>query len=140
VVQIAVLLALAVASWRVRASARAAIALAAMAPVLFLLLNRVFSPQYLVLMVAAWAIAGAILLEGRREQLVLGAGVMIATTANALVYPYTLHQANLWRVASAAMFVAGLSVSLWLVARATRLRDAQASAVRRGAPVAVASP
>lgn len=140
VVQIAVLLALALALWRARASARAAVALAAMAPVLFLLLNRVFSPQYLVLMVAAWAIAGALLLEGRREQLVLGAGVMIATTANALVYPYTLHQANLWRVASAAMFVAGLSVSLWLVVRATRLRGEQASAVTRRAPVAVASP
>jgi len=139
VVQIAMLLALAVALWRARASARAAVALAAIAPVLFLLLNRVFSPQYLVLMVAAWAIAGALLLERRREQLVLGAGVMIATTANALVYPYTLHQANLWRVASAAMFVAGLSVSLWLVIRATRPRGEQVSAVTRRAPVAVAS-
>ena len=56
---------------------------------------------------------------------------MLATTANALVYPYTLHQANLWRVASAAMFVAGLSVSLWLVARATRLGGAQAERGRR---------
>jgi uncharacterized membrane protein len=139
VVQIAVLLALAVASWWVRASVRAAVALAAIAPVLFLLLNRVFSPQYLVLMVAAWTIAGALLLDGRREQLVLGAGVMLATTANALVYPYTLHQANLWRVASAGMFVAGLSVSLWLVARAARLGGAQASVAKRRVRVAVAS-
>ena len=140
VVQVAMLLALAVAAWRVRASVHAAVALAAIAPVLFLLLNRVFSPQYLVLMVAAWAIAGALVLDGRREQLVLGAGVMLATTANALVFPYTLHQANLWRVASAAMFVAGLSVSLWLVARATRLGGAQASVATKRARVAVASP
>ena len=139
-VQVAVILALALASWRVRANVRAAVALAAIAPVLFLLLNRVFSPQYLVVMVAAWAIAGAVVLEGRREQLVLGAGVMLATTANALVYPYTLHQANLWRVASVAMFVAGLSVSVWLGARATRLGGAQPSVATRRARVAVASP
>jgi uncharacterized membrane protein len=139
VAQVVALLALAAAAWRVRASARAAVAVAAMAPVLFLLLNRVFSPQYLVLMVAAWAIAGALLLDRRREQLVLGAGVMLVSTANALVYPYTLQQANLWRVASAAMFVAGLAVSLWLVARATRLGAAQASEVTRRERVAVAS-
>jgi hypothetical protein len=139
-VQVVVLLALAVAAWRVRASARAAVAVAAMGPVLFLLLNRVFSPQYLVLMTAAWAVAGALLLDGRRDQLVLGAGVMLATTANALVYPYTLQQANLWRVASAGMFAVALSMSLWLVTRATRLGGAQASEAARRARVAVSSP
>ena len=44
-----------------------------MAPVFFLLLNRVFSPQYLVLMLVAWALAGALLLERRSDQLRLGA-------------------------------------------------------------------
>jgi uncharacterized membrane protein len=139
VVQVVVLLALAVAAWRVRASARAGLAVAAMAPVLFLLLNRVFSPQYLVLMVAAWAIAGALLLEDRREQLVLGVGVMLATTANALVYPYSLHQGNLWRVASVVMFAAGLSVSLWLVARAIRLGVGEATRAARKVRIAAAS-
>jgi uncharacterized membrane protein len=139
VVQAGVLLALAVVAWRVRASARAAVAIAAVAPVFFLLLNRVFSPQYLVLMVAGWAIAGALMLDSRREQLLLGAGVMLATTTNALVYPYTLHQANLWRVASAVMFAAGLSMSLWLVARAIRSGGVQTNETARRARVAVAS-
>jgi hypothetical protein len=139
VVQAGVLLALAVVAWRVRSSARAAVAVAAVAPVFFLLLNRVFSPQYLVLMVAGWAIAGALLLNSRREQLLLGAGVMLATTTNALVYPYTLYQANLWRVASAVMFAAGLSVSLWLVARAIRAGGVQTSETAGRARVAVAS-
>jgi len=139
VVQAAVLVALAAAAWRVRASARAGIAVAAMAPVLFLFLNRVFSPQYLVLMVAAWAIAGALLLESRRDQLLLGAGVMLATTANALVYPYTLHQANFWRIASAVMFAAGLSVSLWLVTRAIRSGGVQMNETEGRARVAAAA-
>ncbi len=55
---------------------------------------------------------------------------MLATTANALVYPYSLHQGNLWRVASVVMFAAGLSVSLWLVARAIRLGGQAADAAR----------
>jgi hypothetical protein len=138
-VQVVTLIALAFAAWRVRANARAGVAVAAMAPVLFLFLNRVFSPQYLVLMVAAWAIAGSLVIEGRREQLVLGAGVMVATTANALVYPYTLYQGNLWRVASAVTFAAGLSVSLWLVARAIRLRSGQAGEAARRERVAFSS-
>lgn len=140
VVQAVVLLALAVAAWRVRASPGAAVAIAAIAPVLFLLLNRVFSPQYLVLMLAAWAVAGALVIDRRREQLALGAGVMLTTTANAFVYPYTLHQANLWRVASAVVFATGLSVSFWLVKRAARLGAAEATeAAARRERVAVAS-
>lgn len=129
VTQVVVLIALSVVAWRVRASARAGIAVAAMAPVFFLLLNRVFSPQYLVLMLAVWAIAGALLLQGRREQLALGLGVMAATTANALVYPYVLHEGNLWRLASAGMFAVALALSVWIVLRALRLASAREPAV-----------
>jgi uncharacterized membrane protein len=126
--QAIMLLALGVAAWRVRASARAGVAVAAMAPVFFLLLNRVFSPQYLVLMLVAWAIAGALLLECATDQLLLGLAIMGATTANALVYPYTLQQAGLWRLCSAAMFALGLWLSAWLVWRAIRLSGSHASA------------
>ena len=140
VMQVAVLLALAVASWRVRASVHAAVALAAIAPVLFLLLNRVFSPQYLVLMVAAWAIAGALLLEGRSEQLVLGAGVMARHDGERARLPVHAAPGSLWRVASVVMFAAGLSVSLWLVARrAIRLGGAEATQAARKVRIAVAS-
>lgn len=118
VVQAGSLLALGIAIWRVRASAPAGVAVAAMAPVVFLLLNRVFSPQYLVLMLVAWSIAGALVVDGRREQLGLGLAIMAATTANALVYPYTAFQLGLWRLASAAMFVIGLATSAWIVVRA----------------------
>jgi uncharacterized membrane protein len=115
VVQALALTGLGIAAWRARGSLRAGIALAAMAPVFFLLLNRVFSPQYLVLMLAAWCIAGALLVERPREQLVFGGAVMAATTANALVYPYTLNQHGLWRLASAVLFVVGLGASAWVV-------------------------
>jgi hypothetical protein len=119
-IQALVLVAVALAAVRARVSLRAGVAIAAMAPVLFLLTNRVFSPQYLVPILAAWAIAGALLLESRREQLVLGVAAMAATTANAFVYPYTLHALGTWKVASAFLFASGLATSVWLVARASR--------------------
>jgi hypothetical protein len=118
-----VLIGVGLAVWRARASLRAGVALAATAPVLFLLLNRVFSPQYLVLMLAAWAIAGALLVESRREQLALGVAVMAATTANAFVYPYTLHELGLWRLASALLFAVGLVTSAWLVWRSLSIAN-----------------
>jgi uncharacterized membrane protein len=120
VVQALTLAGLGIAAWRARGSLRAGIAVAAMAPVFFLLLNRVFSPQYLVLMLVAWCIAGALLVERPREQLMFGVAVMAATTANALVYPYTLQQHGLWRVASAFLFVVGLGASAWVVWRSSR--------------------
>jgi uncharacterized membrane protein len=125
--QVVVLLGLGFTAWRVRTSLRAGVAVAAMAPVLFLLLNRVFSPQYLVLMLVAWAVAGALLLEGRTEQLALGVAVMAATTANALVYPHTLFQHDLWRAASAALFLVSLATTAWIVARAVQLAGARIS-------------
>jgi|GEM_PF-3920643 len=132
--QVVALLALCFVAWRVRTSLRAGVAVAAMAPVLFLLLNRVFSPQYLVLMLVAWAVAGALLVERRVDQLVLGVAIMAATTANALVYPHTLFQANLWRAASAAMFLVSLATTAWIVARAVQLAVARESAPA-GSPV-----
>jgi hypothetical protein len=55
VLQLALLVALAAGAIAARFSLRAGVAVAAMAPAIFLLTNRVFSPQYLVLMLAAWA-------------------------------------------------------------------------------------
>jgi hypothetical protein len=127
IAQILVLAALGFAAWRARASLRAAVAIAAVTPVVFLLVNRVFSPQYLVLMLVAWAIAGALLVESRKEQLALGVAVMAATTANALVYPYTVFQFGLWRLASAALFAIALAISVWLLWRALERSGAQGS-------------
>ncbi len=130
-IQALILVALAAAAVRARGSLRAGIAIAAMAPVLFLLTNRVFSPQYLVPVLAAWAIAGALLLESRKDQLVLGIAAMAATTANAFVYPYTLHALGLWKIASALLFAIGLATSAWIVMRALR-RSSLAGTVRHG--------
>jgi hypothetical protein len=127
VAQVLVLLALGFAAWQARASLRAGVAIAALAPVVFLLVNRVFSPQYLVLMLVAWTIAGALLVESTREQLALGLAIMAATTANALVYPYTLFQFGFWRLASATMFAIGLATSVWLAVRAVQRSSARES-------------
>jgi hypothetical protein len=127
VVQILLLAALAVAAIRARGSVRAVAAIAATAPVLFLLTNRVFSPQYLVLMLAAWAFAGAVVLESRRDQLALGLLAIGATTANAFVYPYTLYQHNLWRLASAALFALGFVACVGIVWRALSVSRVDAS-------------
>jgi hypothetical protein len=118
VAQAAILAALGFAAWRAKTSLRGGVAIGAVTPVVFLLVNRVFSPQYLVLMLVAWAIAGALLVESRREQLALGLTIMAATTANALVYPYTVFQHGLWRAASALLFLVALAASTWLVLRA----------------------
>jgi uncharacterized membrane protein len=120
VAQVLVLVALGFAAWQARASLRAGVALAAMAPVFFLLVNRVFSPQYLVLMLVAWAIAGALLVESPKEQLAVGLAIMAATTANTFVYPHSLFHLELWRLASATLFVIGLATSIWLAVRAVQ--------------------
>jgi hypothetical protein len=121
--QALVLVAVGIAAARARTSLRAGVAVAAVAPVVFLLTNRIFSPQYLVLILTAWAIAGALVVEGRREQLALGLAAMAATTANAFVYPYTLQQLGLWRLASAVLFALGLGTSGWIVLHALRLPE-----------------
>jgi Glycosyltransferase family 87 len=136
--QLLVLAALGFSAWRARASVRASVAIAAVTPAVFLLVNRVFSPQYLVLMLVAWAIAGVLLVESRREQLALGLAIMAATTANALVYPYTIFQFGLWRLASAALFAVGVAISLWLTWRAlerSSAQEAQRAAAPRGSLV-----
>jgi uncharacterized membrane protein len=135
VAQMLVLLALAFAAWKARASLRAGVAIAALTPVIFLLVNRVFSPQYLVLMLVAWAIAGALLVESRKEQLVLGLAIMAATTANALVFPYAVFQFGLWRAASAVLFLIGLAACAWLAAFAVRSSRGSREAEEPARPV-----
>jgi hypothetical protein len=108
-----------------------------MAPVVFLLTNRIFSPQYLVPILAAWAIAGAVLLESPRSQLALGVAAMAATTANAFVYPYTLQQLGLWKGASAVLFAVGLATTAWIVRRSL---DAPAETGARMGRAAASTP
>jgi uncharacterized membrane protein len=119
-VQVALVLVLVVVAARA-ASLRAAAALAALAPALFLFTNRIFSPQFILVLFVAWAIAGALLVRDRREQLAVAAFAAVAATGNAFVYPFALpHYDVTWPVASGVLFGASLALTAALVLRASR--------------------
>jgi hypothetical protein len=118
------LLALLALAWRHRGLA-SALTVSALAPVVFLVTNRVFSSQFLVTILVAWAIAAALVVRTRREQLLVGAFAAAATCANALVHPYTVPR--VWEVASAGIFVLAVAVSGWLLLAAARAADPQHS-------------
>jgi hypothetical protein len=69
--------------------------------VLFLLLNKVFSAQYLLVIIAAGCLAAALIERGRT----IGVLLLVAATANVLVYPLGLA----WQPASAVLFVCALA-------------------------------
>ena len=117
VVQLALLAALVVLAARVRSQAHA-VALAALAPAAFLLANRVFSSQFLVLLVALWALAAALVVVSELEQLAVGVAMAGATFANALVHPYEVPFA--WQLSSLALFALAVGLTAWLVLRAAR--------------------
>ena len=99
-----------------RAACRShAVALAALAPAVFLLANRVFSSQFVVFLFAAWAIAAALVLPSARERLLAAGLAGAASFANALVFPYTVQFA--WELPSAAFFAAAVGLTVWLVRR-----------------------
>ncbi len=108
--QAVLLIALLVAALRV-ASLRSAVAIAAMAPVIFLLSNRIFSPQYLVTMVGAWALAGSLLAGTRHDQLRLCLLIFAATLANVLVYPTGVRT---WPIFTVLLFVFGFAATGWV--------------------------
>jgi hypothetical protein len=117
--QLAVVLALVVAAARARTQ-RAAVALAALAPVAFLLTNRIFSPQFMLVAFAAWALAAALVVRTRSEQLWVGVAMAAVALANEFVYPFALPRYDVtWAICSAILFGAGLGLSGWLALRAT---------------------
>jgi hypothetical protein len=118
-IQVVVVALVVVLAARVRSRGHA-VALAGLAPAVFLLGNRVFSSQFLVLLVAVWALAAALVVESAREQLAVGFAMAGATFANALVHPYTVPAA--WQLASTVMFALAIGLTGWLVARAAAPR------------------
>lgn len=124
-VQVLLVLAVLLAAVRMRGNVRAAVALAAVAPVVFLLTNRIFSPQFMVFVLTALAIATALVAPDRRAQLAVGVALMGATLANGFVYPYSLpFQATTWQVASTILFALALVVTSWVVRSSLRTRRA----------------
>jgi len=103
----------------VRRNRNAGIALAGLLPVVFLLTNRVFSPQFMVPLFAAWAMGAALLERRARGIAVVAALAMVASFCNAMVYPgVTQH----WTYFSAGLFAAAIGATGWLVARALASR------------------
>ena len=115
--QAAVVLALVAAAARARTQ-RAAVALAALVPVAFLLTNRIFSPQFMLVAFAAWALAAALVVRTRREQLWVGAAMAVAALANEFVYPFALPRYEVtWVLCSAILFATSLGLTGWLAVR-----------------------
>jgi len=119
VVQIAALLAVLAFAARARSS-EAAVALAALAPCVFLLTNRIFSPQFFLPLFASWAVAAALVSRNTREQLAVGVVAATASVANAFVYPYALpHYTLTWQLCSVALFMLAIGLTAWLAMRAS---------------------
>jgi hypothetical protein len=139
--QLALVLGTIVLAARLRHRSGAAIAVAALAPALFLLTNRIFSPQFLVPLFAAWAIAAALLVRTKREQLAVGIAMATASTANAFVYPFALpYYAQTWVAASLVLFVTALALTGWLLGRSARESPERAAKhVERRDPVPTSS-
>lgn len=120
-VQLALVLVTILVAVLVRREVRAAVAVAAAAPVVFLLTNRIFSPQFMVVILAAWVLAASLVVRSRLEQFAVAFAAGTATLANAFVYPYALpHYVVLWQVASATLFVTSLAATAWLVSVAVK--------------------
>lgn len=120
VLQIVVILALLALVWRFR-SVASAVSVSALVPVVFLLTNRIFSSQFLVTIFVAWALAAALVVRTRREQLAVGALAAAATGANALVHPYTVPR--VWELASAGLFALALALTGWLLFATARAAE-----------------
>lgn len=114
-VQLLALLALGLAAMLRPIEPRRILALAALATATFLLLNRVYSPQYALPIAASLLIAGAAVLQTRRDVLVLTAALAVMQAANLMVWPYTR---SFWLIPSAIQFAAGLGAAIWLAIRA----------------------
>jgi hypothetical protein len=106
-----------------RRNLSAGVAAAALVPVVFLLTNRIFSAQFILVVVAGLAVGAALLVRSRFEQAVFGLAVMGATVGNAFVYPFALPFYTVtWKLASATLFTVSLATCAWLARRSFQPR------------------
>lgn len=101
----------------------AALALAALVPGVFLLTNRIFSPQFFVLILVAVAVAGALVVRTVAEQAFLAATIGAAAVANATLFPGLagpVAETPGWTYATAAALLLASAATFWLIARASR--------------------
>ena len=126
VVQIVVLVALLVALWR-RPSREIGLATAAFVVVLFLTTNRVFSSQFVLILGVGWAMVAALCARRRVEQLAVGAAILLVSTLNVFVYPFSdpFHAVS-WRPYAAASWVVVLAADVLVVLLSFRRAPAAA--------------
>ena len=99
-----------------------AVALAGLAPAVFLLTNRIFSPQFYVLVLAAIAVAVALVARRGTEVLVIAALCAVATTADTILYQSYLGSQPVsslpsWMWISATAFLPTIVAVVWLALR-----------------------
>jgi uncharacterized membrane protein len=140
VVAVAVVV-VAVAFTRTRSSA---VAVAGLAPAVFLLTNRIFSPQFFVLVMAVIMVATALVVRTRWELLAIAASCAIASTANTVLFQSMLGAqpvgtAPNWTFISAATFVPTVAVVIWLIARALLQKAESGAGVLRSSTSASAA-
>jgi hypothetical protein len=124
VVQIALVLATIASVWLVRTNLPLGVAVAGLVPVVFLLTNRIFSPQFLVPILVAWAVALALVGIRERDALLVTAGALVATVANAFVFPFVFYgPKGVWQVLSGLLFVLAFLVTGRLLALALSPRN-----------------
>ena len=104
---------------------RRTLALAALAPVMFLLLNRVFSPQYLLPISAGLLAALTLVAPGPGMLRAVLALLALAQVANFLIWPAF---SSYWIIAGAVLFAALLLLSAWLIQRTARPHSVPARA------------
>jgi Glycosyltransferase family 87 len=118
VVQVALVVALTAAAAARPAQLDRAVALAALTPVAFLVTNRVFSLQFVLVLTVGWAVAAALFVFSRREQLLIGAGIAAAVAANAFMYPYSDPTGVLkWPAYALPGWIVIVGLTCWLVRR-----------------------
>lgn len=98
----------------------AAVALAGLAPACFLLTNRIFSPQFFVLVLAAVVVATALVVHSRLELSIVMGAWAVSTTANTVLFQSMLGAQPVatepnWIWVSTLAFVPTIAVTAWLV-------------------------
>lgn len=103
-------------------SRASAVAAAALTPAAFFLTNRIFSPQFFVLVLAAVFVAAALVVERRAELLAIVGACALSTTANTVLFQSLLGAQPVatvqsWMTISILAFVPVVAATVWLLVR-----------------------
>lgn len=101
-------------------SLRAAAAMAALLPTIFLLSNRIFSAQFFCVCLASWAVAAALIIDRPRDMILAAAVIASSSLANVFVYPYPIPHPHFWLIASALRYSVAIPLTSWLLVKAYR--------------------